>query len=96
MSTRIKTIELFLAVGLVTAIGTEALASSSHKSDEIIEAQVSTNHLLVAQGGEAASGEGGEAASGEGGEAASGEGGESAGGEGGESAGGEGGESAGG
>jgi hypothetical protein len=97
MSTRIKTIELFLALGFATTVGTQVLAANAHESDAMMEAQATTtNYSLMAQGGEAAGGEGGEAASGEGGEAASGEGGEAAGGEaaGGEAAGGEGGEAA--
>jgi hypothetical protein len=97
MSTRIKTIELFLALGFATTVGTQVLAANAHESDAMMEAQATTtNYSLMAQGGEAAGGEGGEAAGGEGGEAAGGEGGEAAGGEGGEAAGGEGGEAAGG
>jgi hypothetical protein len=94
MSTRIKTIELFLALGFATTVGTQVLAANAHESDAMMEAQGASNCLLMAQGGEAAGGEGGEgeAAGGEGGEGEGGEaaGGEAAGGEGGEGEGGEG------
>jgi hypothetical protein len=100
MSTRIKTIELFLALGFATAVGTHISPTNAHESDEMIAFQTITDYSLIAQGGEGGEstqgGEGGESTQGgEGGESTQGgEGGESAqGGEGGESAqGGEGGE----
>ncbi|NJK55823.1 MAG: hypothetical protein HC939_07410 [Pleurocapsa sp. SU_5_0] len=58
MSTRIKTIELFLALGFATAVGTQVLPTNAHESDEMIESQATTNYSLIAQGGEAG-GEGG-------------------------------------
>ncbi|MGL5832834.1 MAG: hypothetical protein ACRC1Z_06310, partial [Waterburya sp.] len=82
MSTRIKTIELFLALGFATTVGTQVLAANAHESDAMMEAQGATNYSLIAEGGEAAGGEGGAAAGGEGGAAAGGEGGAAAGGEG--------------
>ena len=96
MSTRIKTVELFLALGVATAVGTQALPVDAYSADESVD-EATLEWSLIAQGGEAAQGgEGGEAAQGgEGGEAAQGgEGGEATqGGEGGEAAqGGEGGE----
>ncbi len=95
MSSRIKTIELFLSLSLVTAVGTQTLPSDAYETEET----TTETYSLMAQGGEG--GEGGEGAEGgEGGEGAEGgeggEGGEGAeGGEGGEGAeGGEGGEGA--
>ena len=87
MSNHMKTIELFLALSVATAVGTQEVYVAANEINETITEE----YLLIAQG---AGGEGGEAAGGEGGEAAGGEGGEAAGGEGGEAAGGEGGEAA--
>ena len=78
-----KSIELFLALGLATAIGTSANAVDTGYSSAAVEAN-ETQALILAEGGEG--GEGGEAAvtdeGGESGEAVTDEGGE--GGEGGE------------
>ncbi len=61
MSTRIKTIELFLALGCATAVGTQALPSNAHETNEMLEASTSQTYLLLAQGGEGGEGaEGGE------------------------------------
>jgi hypothetical protein len=60
MSTRIKTIELFLALGFATTVGTQVLAANVHESDEMMEAQTTTGYSLISQGGEG--GEGGGAA----------------------------------
>ena len=69
-----KSIELFLALGLATAIGTSANAVDTEYSSTVVEAN-ETQTLIIAEGGEG--GEGGEAAvtdeggeGGEGGEAA--------------------------
>lgn len=69
MSTRIKTIELFLALGFATSVGTPVLADNNLESEGMIKAQAPlnhSNHTLTVQGGEggesAEGGEGGEGA----------------------------------
>ena len=72
-----KSIELFLALGLATAIGTSANAVDTGYSSAAVEAN-ETQALILAEGGEggeaAVTDEGGEG--GEGGEAVTDEGGE--------------------
>ena len=73
MATRIKTIELFLALGFATAVGTQTLPSNAHETDDIVNESTSETYLLLAQGGEGGEdgqgGEGGEdGQGGEGGE----------------------------
>lgn len=66
MSTRIKTIELFLALGFATAVGTQTLPSGASEIDGIDRMSgesTSATHWLLAEGGE---GEGGEGEGGEG------------------------------
>ncbi|WP_319422392.1 hypothetical protein [Pleurocapsa sp. FMAR1] len=61
MSTRIKTIELFLACGFATAVGTQAVPTNAHETDNILEASTSQTYLLAQS---AEGGEGGEGAEG--------------------------------
>lgn len=73
MTTRIKTIELFLALSFATAVGTQAFPSNAHETGEIVNESSSVTSYLLAEGGEggesAEGGEGGESAEGgEGGE----------------------------
>ena len=74
MSTRIKTIELFLALGFATAVGTQAVSVDAHDADEMFTGS-GADSLLIAHTqaqAQAQGGEGGEGAEegGEGGEGA--------------------------
>ena len=52
MSTKIKTIELFLAASLVTAVGIQTLPVDAHETDQTLSEASQTSLLLAAEGGE--------------------------------------------
>jgi hypothetical protein len=49
MATRIKTIELFLALGFATAVGTQVVPANAHESEETMETPALADYALIAQ-----------------------------------------------